>query len=53
MLQEEAEARLREAKRKRESGVVPAQEEAGGTGSMQETAVQSMRMQKRVKQPKR
>ena len=53
MVQEEAQTRLQEAKRKRDGSSMPAKQEGEGAGSMQETVGQSMRMQKRAKHPKR
>ncbi|CAL5227237.1 g10161 [Coccomyxa viridis] len=52
-LQEEAEKRLQEAKRKRDGSSTSVKQDGDGTGLMQEAAVQSMRMQKRAKHPKR
>ncbi|CAK0757636.1 hypothetical protein CVIRNUC_002557 [Coccomyxa viridis] len=52
-MQKEAETRLREAKRKRAGGSDSVQQQAGATDYMQQAAVQSLRMQKRTKQPKR
>ena len=53
MVQEEAQTRLQEAKRKRDGSSTPAKQEGEGAASMQETVAQSMRMQKRAKHPKR
>ena len=53
VLQEEAQKRLQEAKRKRDSSSTPAESKAGGSDPMQDAPAQSMRMQKRAKHPKR